>query len=347
MSRGPGSIERRIADLLAATRGRALDVDEITDCAFELAGTAPTRAQRLSATRAAHRLMRRVREADGRREKLIEQANANTKAALGRERSGYFDKDYDARLDTDRAMIEGRSLAKYCKHIGIWARPIRIEGKRGWLRFETDYWCTTTVKGRLHFHPPDVPVRVWAVSFGPGGITWVEAPAIRITDRNVMVRYRGEVARLDRRKLWRWWAFWRGVMFVSSRTGRLAAELDQLWWRRYGAAGSVPPSLQMPLAEAMAMLGVPADYSKADVLASFRRESKRAHPDAGGTAEMFHNLVQARNRLLAALGTSAPPPKPPNYAPKGMRVVGTRPHCAALNALSRRRPDRVKVSDFC
>jgi hypothetical protein len=55
MSRGPGSVERRIADLLAATRDRALSIDEITDHAFALAGATPTRAQRLSATRAAHR----------------------------------------------------------------------------------------------------------------------------------------------------------------------------------------------------------------------------------------------------------------------------------------------------
>ena len=48
---------------------------------------------------------------------------------------------------------------------------------------------------------------------------------------------------------------------------------------------------------------------------------KKAHPDLGGTAEMFHKLVEARDRLLAALGTSAPPPKPPAYAPSGMTVV--------------------------
>ncbi len=62
MSRGPGTIERRIADLFAATRDRALSVDEITDNAYRLGGARPTRAQRLSATRAAHRLLRRVRE---------------------------------------------------------------------------------------------------------------------------------------------------------------------------------------------------------------------------------------------------------------------------------------------
>jgi hypothetical protein len=36
---------------------------------------------------------------------------------------------------------------------------------------------------------------------------------------------------------------------------------------------------------------------------------------------MFRKLVEARDRLLAALGTSAPPPKPPEYAPAGVQVV--------------------------
>jgi hypothetical protein len=79
--------------------------------------------------------------------------------------------------------------------------------------------------------------------------------------------------------------------------------------------------MQMPLADAIALLGVETDYTKADVLSAFRRKAKEAHPDAGGTAEMFRKLVAARDRLLAALGTSAPPPKPPSYAPKGVKIV--------------------------
>ena len=79
--------------------------------------------------------------------------------------------------------------------------------------------------------------------------------------------------------------------------------------------------MQMPLAEAMALLGVPADYTKGDVISGFRRAAKRAHTDLGGTAEMFQKLTEARDRLLAALGTSAPPPKPPTYAPTGSVIV--------------------------
>jgi hypothetical protein len=111
-------------------------------------------------------------------------------------------------------------------------------------------------------------------------------------------------------------------MFVSSRSGKAASLLDAIWQERYGrAAGGVPPVMQMALAEAMALLGVPANYTREEVLAAFRREVKKAHPDAGGTAEMFASLVKARDRLLAALGASAPQPKPPQYAAKGLRMV--------------------------
>ena len=79
--------------------------------------------------------------------------------------------------------------------------------------------------------------------------------------------------------------------------------------------------MQMPLAEAMALLRVPADYTEDDIVAAFRREAKKAHPDVGGTAELFRQLVEACDRLLAALGTSAPPPKLPAYAPKGVRMI--------------------------
>jgi hypothetical protein len=69
-------------------------------------------------------------------------------------------------------------------------------------------------------------------------------------------------------------------MFVSSRTDRIAQKFEEVWWERYGAAGSVPPVMQIPLADATALLGVPANYTREDVIAAFRREVKKAHPDA-------------------------------------------------------------------
>ena len=110
----------------------------------------------------------------------------------------------------------------------------------------------TTLKGRLYFHPPDVPMQVWAVRLNQSGVHWFDAEITKVTKRNVMVRYRGEIARLNRETLWYGWAFWRGVRFVSSRTGRIAAILDGEWHRRYGTAGAVPPSMQMPLDQARA-----------------------------------------------------------------------------------------------
>ncbi len=41
-----------------------------------------------------------------------------------------------------------------------------------------------------------------------------------------------------------------------------------IWQDRYGrrASGGAPPAMRMALAEAMALLGVPKDFSEADVL---------------------------------------------------------------------------------
>jgi hypothetical protein len=302
MGHGPGIIERRIADLFARTRHRALPIDVITDHAFELHGEPPTRAQRLSATRAAHRLLRRVRELDARADALRDEARKRTQQDQPEE---------------DPAWRAATKLAEEAWRIGLWVRM-----RRGVLKGEVDHWCATTIRKRLYFHPPDVPVQVWAVKIDREGLHWFDAEVTRVTVRNVMVRYRGATARLNREALWYWWAWWRGVMFVSSRTGRIAAELDAYWQRRYGhVAGGPPPSMRMPLAEARAMLGVGENYTREEVIAAFRRKAKEAHPDVGGTAEMFRLFVEARDRLLEAIGTSAPPPKPPAYTPQGRKVV--------------------------
>ena len=192
-------------------------------------------------------------------------------------------------------------------------------------RGEKEFWrATADKKGTLYFHPPDVPIRVWAVSVRPAGVIWAEVEEIgRITKGNVTVRYARETVRLDREelwKLWKWGALRCDVHFVSSRSGHAAQLLDEMWQARYASAGGAPPVMQMPLAEAIALLKVPANYTKDDVLAALCREVKKARPDLGGTAQMFAALVKARDRLLAALGTSAPTPKPPQYAPKGVQV---------------------------
>jgi hypothetical protein len=104
MSKGAGTIERRIADLLAATRDRALSIDDIADHAFDLVGVAPTRSQRLSATWAAHRVLKRTRDSFERGSNLIGQAHTRTKAACGQD----SDSDtYQALLMADADFIAG------------------------------------------------------------------------------------------------------------------------------------------------------------------------------------------------------------------------------------------------
>jgi hypothetical protein len=334
MSRGPGNIETRIGDLFAANQDRALALDEITRHAFGLGNRPPTRAQRLSATRAAHRVVRRTREMDEQHNPLLHEAEQRVRSALGRETDTTpAERDeHRALLAADPAWCKAQRLFKAAYRIGFRSRW-RLEGDRI-FEINTEYWHATTLgRGRgakLWFHAPDVPVQVWAVTIDPSGVHWFDAEIVRITERNVVVRYAGEIARLDRETLWRWWAFWRGVRFVASRTGVVAARLDELWWERYGTTGSVPPVLQMPLADAIALLGVPQNYTREDVITAFRRAVKKAHPDLGGTADDFRRLVEARDRLLAALGTSAPPPKMPAYYPSGATLVyrrgGSRQH---------------------
>lgn len=60
----------------------------------------------------------------------------------------------------------------------------------------------------------------------------------------------------------------------------------------------------------MAMLGVPEDYTRDDVISAFRRKAKLAHPDLGGTAEIFRQFAEARDPLLAAIGIKAAAPTP-------------------------------------
>jgi hypothetical protein len=78
MSRGLGQIERRISELFAAAKDRALSVADICDHTFELDGAIATRAQRLSATRAAHRLLREAVALDSEAEGALKQAIAET-----------------------------------------------------------------------------------------------------------------------------------------------------------------------------------------------------------------------------------------------------------------------------
>ena len=325
MSKGLGRLERAIGELFKSTKDRALSVADVCDHCFALAGAAPTRAQRLSATRAAHRILQRFAAAREKVDAAFKRALQEAESVLGRPPRGrgpgvvYF--NYGERgIAVDKEFLAVMSTRPSWPAYQE-ARPAlrreyeRFGGRHG------EWRATASKDRRLYFHPTDYPVRVWAVAIEPAGVAWADAEIVRIIEDRVHVRYRGEPARLSRRRLARNWTLWRNVYFTSSRTGYAARAFDEMWFQRYWRPGAAaPPRMQMPLAEAIRLLGVPANFTEDDVVAAFRRMAKRAHPDVGGSAELFRRVVEARDRLLATLGTTAAAPKMPEFAPKGVKL---------------------------
>lgn len=331
MSRGSGRIERRIGELFAATKDRALSIGDLASYAFELTdGVPPDRKQRLSATRAAHRLLRRAAAAVEAAETALDRAIAETTAKLGRPPGGR------GRAGDWIFRVGSRFVAMDTAfHEAMQSTPIMPLWKQAWvaMRREADRfdgvlikqggWRATEMKDRrLLFHPADYPVRVWAVAIRPEGVIWAETDIVGVDNTYVRVRYRGEPARLDRKKLARSWTLYRNVYFTSTRSGYAARAFDQMWWEQYWRPGTAPPppAMQVPLADAIKLLGVPVNFTREDIIAAFRRKSLRCHPDQGGTAEQFIALVKARDRLLASLGTKEKAPKMPEFAPKGTKL---------------------------
>jgi hypothetical protein len=331
MSKGSGRIERRIGELFAATKDRALSVGDLASYAFELTdGVPPNRKQRLSATRAAHRLLRRAATTVEAVETALDRVIAETAAIIGRPPGGrgretvYFSTG-SRFVAVDEAFSEAMETA-----------PSWPAWKQAWPALErerkrfggvlVDQWrggwrATETKNRRLWFHPADYPVRVWAVAIRPEGVAWADVEIAGIDNTYVRVRYNGEPARLVREKLAHGWTLYRNVLFTGSRSGYAARSFDEMWRQRYWRPGTpTPPALQMLLADAIKLLGVPADFTREDIIAAFRRQALRCHPDHGGTEAQFIELVKARDRLLAALGTRAAAPKMPALAPKGARL---------------------------
>lgn len=54
--------------------------------------------------------------------------------------------------------------------------------------------------------------------------------------------------------------------------------------------------------DAARLLGVPASAGEAEVERSFRMRARLAHPDHGGDAEAFRELLEARRVLRGPLG---------------------------------------------
>ena len=57
----------------------------------------------------------------------------------------------------------------------------------------------------------------------------------------------------------------------------------------------------MTEADARTILHLDASHDASMVKEAFRRQAKTAHPDAGGDADTYRRLVEARDLLLAAL----------------------------------------------
>lgn len=332
MSRGHGKVERRIGKLFAATKDLALSIGDVASYAFELTDEVePNRKQRLSATRAAHGLLRRAAALAEATEATFDRAIAETTAKLGRPPGGRGrSRDWIFGVGSrfvamDEAFHEAVQSAPgwpaYQQASKAWKREYdRLNGAL--LGRNCGWRATETKDRRLWFHPADYPVRMWAVGIEPQGVVWADTEITGVDNTYVRVRYRGEPARLNREDLARSWTIYRNVFFSSSRSGYAARSFDQMWQQKYWRAGSsgAPPILQMLLADAIMLLGVPADFTREDIISAFRRKALRCHPDHGGTQEQFIELVKARDRLLAALGTRAAAPKMPEFAPKGVKL---------------------------
>jgi len=263
MSRGLGQIEKRIGKLFAATKDRALSVADICDHAFELNGATATRPQRLSATREAHRLLRGSAAANGVAEEVLQRVIAEAGALLGREpgRRGRETVYFSAR---GRFFRVDNEYAEAMRKTTSWPSWEAAWGQiRRWPNVAFD-WRATRLRnpwgddGMLVFHPANYPVRLWAADLDPTGMLWGEAEIVRIAQHRVHFRYRGAAGHLDRWHLSQFSALWRGVYFTAERSGRLAQFLERRWFERYyryRPGGSVPPAMQMPLADAMRLLG--------------------------------------------------------------------------------------------
>ncbi|MFZ0020061.1 MAG: J domain-containing protein, partial [Acetobacteraceae bacterium] len=290
MSRGHGKVERRIGKLFAATKDLALSIGDVASYAFELTdGVEPNRKQRLSATRAAHGLLRRAAALAEATEATFDRAIAETTAKLGRPPGGRGrSRDWIFGVGSrfvamDEAFHEAVQSAPgwpaYQQASKAWKREYdRLNGallgrNRGWR-------ATETKDRRLWFHPADYPVRMWAVGIEPQGVVWADTEITGVDNTYVRVRYRGEPARLNREDLARSWTIYRNVFFSSSRSGYAARSFDQMWQQKYWRAGSsgAPPILQMLLADAIKLLGVPADFTREDIISAFRRKALRCHP---------------------------------------------------------------------
>ncbi len=80
------------------------------------------------------------------------------------------------------------------------------------------------------------------------------------------------------------------------------AFLGWMWWR-----GKAARQAEMGVAEARALLGVPAEADAAEIHAAYRRITARVHPDAGGSTELARRVKIARDVLVGEVNRKSVP----------------------------------------
>jgi hypothetical protein len=126
---------------------------------------------------------------------------------------------------------------------------------------------------------------------------WVVHPITGITATLLFVDFHGQLHSLDRAKLDRaGHVVSSGVCFYSKAAMRsISAE-----WASLRQASAPKPRTQQS-GDEDDLLGLGPTYTRADVMASFRRRAFELHPDKGGDPKAFDRLVEARMRALARL----------------------------------------------
>jgi hypothetical protein len=158
MSKGPGVVERKIAELF---RKSGIEGDDRTFTVAELCRDVfgcdtPTRAQRVSVVRAARTAMRRAEAASRRRHDLQREAWTAAEAKFGKPPRGcleYVRSPFKKFIDEHPATQAASRVAYY--DLELWG------------------WRATALKdGSLVFHHYMRPVRVWAVEITREGLVW-------------------------------------------------------------------------------------------------------------------------------------------------------------------------------
>jgi len=123
---------------------------------------------------------------------------------------------------------------------------------------------------------------------------WLQHRVLELTPTSCLVDWQGQPRSIDRNKLVRdGWAIASGVCFYAETLmRRISAEWSSL-------ETSVSHVRPVSHSDETDLLGLGPNYTRAEVMASFRRCAFEMHPDRGGDSRKFGRLMEARTRALA------------------------------------------------